>query len=398
MYCIKNVNIAKMIGENYGLLQSAAVVIDDNKILWCGKSTALPSAYKSITTLDMQGRLLTPGLIDCHTHSIFGGNRAQEYAMRLQGATYEQIAKQGGGILSTVEATRSLSEDDLLQITLPYIDNFIKQGVTTIEIKSGYGLDQSNELKMLRVARRIAQSLPIRVKTTFLAAHTIPIEYRGRADKYIDEVCIPTLHLAHKQGLVDAVDGFCESIAFSWQQIERLFCVARQLKLPFKLHAEQLSRSGDAQKAAEYGATSLEHLEYADESTVSSMQNSGTIAVLLPGALYNLAEQQKPPIALLRKYAVPMAVATDFNPGSSPLASISVTMHMATRLLGLTVEESLQGVTVNAARSLGLPQCGQIVEGHTADLAIWNASHPAELVYWIGYSPLYKRIFNGKLL
>jgi imidazolonepropionase len=316
--------------------------------------------------------------------------------MRLEGATYEEIARAGGGIVSTVTATRTASVDDLVADALPRVDHLLAEGVTAIEIKSGYGLDVDTELNMLRAARRIEAERPVRVKTTFLGAHAVPAEYRDRADAYIDEVCIPALEAAHAEGLADAVDGFCEGIAFSLAQIERVFVKARELGLPVKLHAEQLSNLGGAKLAAKYGALSADHLEYLDEDGVKAMAAEGTVAGIVPGAFYTLRETQLPPIDLFRKHGVPMAVATDCNPGSSPMTSLLLSMNMACTLFRMTPEEALSGVTRNAAKALGLDDCGTIEPGRRADLAVWNIEHPAELSYRIGFNPLHQRIFASK--
>ena len=317
----------------------------------------------------MEGRLVTPGLIDCHTHIVHGGDRAVEFEMRLNGASYEEVARAGGGIVSTVTATRNASEEALLADALTRVDVMIAEGVTMLEIKSGYGLDVETELRMLRVARSIAAHRPVRVQTSFLGAHATPPEYKGRDDVYIDEVCIPTLRAAHAEGLVDVVDGFCEGIAFSPEQIARVFDVAKDLSLPVKLHAEQLSNLGGAKLAAQYGARSADHIEYLDEDGVIAMAKAGTVAVILPGAYYTLRETQMPPIDALRKHGVPMALATDCNPGSSPLSSLLLTLNMACTLFRMTPEEALRGVTTHAAQALGMDDCGTIAPGQRADLA-----------------------------
>ncbi|MFC3181917.1 imidazolonepropionase [Cypionkella sinensis] len=388
-----------MVGKSdpYGLIADAAVVLDQGRIVWVGPRADLPSHHAAHPQHDMGGRLITPGLIDCHTHVVHGGNRATEFEMRLQGASYEEVARAGGGIISTVKATRTASQADLVAAALPFVDAMIAEGVAVIEIKSGYGLDAETELRMLRAARDIATLRRITVKTSYLAAHAIPPEYKDRADAYIDEVAIPTLHKAHAEGLVDAVDGFCEGIAFSPAQIERLFIVAQGLGLPVKLHAEQLSNLGGAALAARFNALSADHLEYLDEAGVIAMAKAGTVAVILPGAFYTLRETQAPPIALLRQHNVPMAVATDMNPGSSPMSSILLAMNMACTLFRMTPAEALAGATIHAARALGLTSHGTIATGQTADLAIWNAQHPAELAYRIGFNPLHTRIIGGAL-
>ena len=377
------------------IIEDGALAIKGGIIAWVGKKTDLPEAYRPADRISMEGRLATPAPVDCHTHIVFGGDRAKEFEMRLEGASYEDIARAGGGIVSTVAATRQASEDELLAAALPRVDALIAEGVSAIEIKSGYGLDQETELAMLRIARAIAKQRSIRVRTSFLGAHAIPAEYAGRPDAYIDEVCIPALETGHAEGLVDAVDGFCEGIAFAPDQIERVFAKARELRLPVKLHAEQLSNLGGARLAARYGALSADHLEYADETDAKAMSEAGAVAVLLPGAFYTLRETQSPPIEAFRKHGVPMAVATDCNPGSSPLASILLAMNMACTLFRMTPAEALAGVTVNASGALGLGDTGSIVPGKRADLAIWNVAHPAELAYRIGFNPLYKRVFGG---
>lgn len=383
--------------DPYGLIEDAALVLTGDKIAWVGPLAALPGDYGDMTAQDMSGRLVTPALIDCHTHVVHGGNRATEFEMRLQGASYEAVARAGGGIVSTVKATRNASEDELVWAALPFVDAMIAEGVAVIEIKTGYGLERDTELRMLRAARRIGQMRPVLVRTSFLAAHAVPVEYQGRADAYIDEVCIPTLHVAHAEGLVDAVDGFCEGIAFSPTQIERVFQAAQTLGLPVKLHAEQLSNLGGAALAARFGALSADHLEYLDEAGVAAMAAAGTVAVILPGAFYTLRETAMPPIDLLRQYAVPMAVATDMNPGSSPMASLLLAMNMACTLFRMTPAEALAGATIHAARALGLTDRGTLAAGQAADLAIWNCGHPAELAYRIGFNPLHQRIQGGVL-
>ncbi|PID35481.1 MAG: imidazolonepropionase [Rhodobacterales bacterium] len=380
----------------YAPIEDGALVLEGEHIIWAGALADLPEPFTNLPAEDLGGRLVTPALIDCHTHIVAGGNRAREFEMRLEGASYEEIARAGGGIISTVKATRAASEEALLADALPRVDALIAEGTALIEIKSGYGLDRDTELRMLRVARRVAEVRPIRVRTTFLGAHAVPPEYTGRADAYLDEVCIPTLRAAHAQGLVDAVDGFCEGIAFLPDQIAHVFDVARELGLPVKLHAEQLSNLGGAKLAASYGALSADHIEYLDEDGVAAMAEAGTVATILPGAFYTLRETQAPPIEALRQQGVPMALATDANPGSSPLTSLLLTMNMGCTLFRMTPEEALAGVTRNAARALGLDDCGMIAPGKRADLAVWNARHPAELAYRIGFNPIYKRIFGGR--
>lgn len=383
--------------DAYGMIENAAIAITEGVIAWVGPVAELPTAFASLPRESFDGRTVTPGLIDCHTHIVHGGDRSVEFEMRLKGASYEELARAGGGIVSTVTATRSASEDTLLRDALRRVDALIAEGVTSIEIKSGYGLETDTELRMLRVARSIAKNRQIRVKTTFLGAHATPAEYTGRDDNYIDEVCIPTLRAAHAEGLVDVVDGFCEGIAFNPSQIARVFDVARELGLPVKLHAEQLSNSGGAKLAASYGALSADHIEYLDEDGVKAMADAGTIAVILPGAFYTLRETQAPPIDLLRKHGVPMALATDINPGSSPLHSLLLALNMGCTLFRLTPEEALRGVTINAALALGLSDTGLIKKGMRADLVVWDVKHPAELAYRIGFNPLHSRIFGGIL-
>ena len=377
----------------YGLIPTGAVAMDGGRIAWCGPADAMPDDYAAWPRRDLEGRLVTPALIDCHTHIVYGGDRAREFEMRLEGMSYEDVARAGGGIFSTVEATRKAGPDTLLAGALPRVDALIAEGVSTIEIKSGYGLDIETELTMLRTARRIAAERPVRVRTSFLGAHAIPPVYERRSDAYLDEVCLPALEAAHAQRLVDAVDGFCEGIAFTPAQIERVFERARALGLPVKLHAEQLSDLGGAGLAAKHGALSADHLEYAGEAGVRSLAESGTIAVLLPGAFYTLHATRHPPVELFRRHGVPMAIATDCNPGSSPLASLLLAMNMACTLFRLTPEEALAGATREAARALGLTDTGLIAPGLRADLAIWDVAHPAELAYRIGFNPLAERIF-----
>uniref|UniRef100_A0A2A4Z207 Imidazolonepropionase n=1 Tax=OCS116 cluster bacterium TaxID=2030921 RepID=A0A2A4Z207_9PROT len=398
-YILKCQKIATMnaqISAAYGQIENAAIVVENGLISWFGGWSELPSIYNSAKIIDVGNRLITPSFIDCHTHIVAGGNRAKEFEMRLTGLSYEDIAKAGGGIISTVKATRETNEEMLLADALKRVDALIAEGVSLIEVKSGYGLDAETELKMLCVARKIGELRSIRVVTSFLGAHAIPPEYRGRADAYLDEICIPTLKRAHAESLVDAVDGFCESIAFTPKQIAKVFDVAKQLGLPVKLHAEQLTNLGGSKLAASYGALSVDHIEYLDEQGVKAIAESGTVATLLPSAFYTLKETQIPPINLLRKHKVPMAVATDCNPGSSPNSSLLLTMNMACTLFGLTPEEALAGVTRNAALALGLKDTGTIAIGSRADLTIWNAEDPAELSYRLGINNLEKRIFGGQ--
>jgi imidazolonepropionase len=376
----------------YGLLPTAAIAVRDGRIAWVGPETEA-GAHRDLPVRDFGGRLVTPALIDCHTHLVFGGDRAREFEMRLEGASYEEIARSGGGIVSTVRATREADEATLLAGALTRADALIAEGVATLEIKSGYGLEEATELRMLRVARAIGRERAVRVRTTYLGAHAVPAGMD--ADTYVDTVCIPTLRKAHAEGLVDAVDGFCEGIAFSPAQIARVFATARALGLPVKIHAEQLSNLGGAALAARNGALSADHLEYLDEDGAAAMAAAGTVAGILPGAFYTLRETRAPPIALLREQGVPMAVATDCNPGSSPMTSLLLAMNMACTLFRMTPEEALAGTTRVAARALGLDDCGRIAPGLRADLAVWNVRHPAELSYRIGFNPLHARIFGG---
>ncbi|WP_067337095.1 imidazolonepropionase [Stappia indica] len=381
----------------YGLVENGALAIGpDGRIAWCGDAADLPADYASWPSRSLDGRLVTPGLVDCHTHIVHGGNRAREFELRLEGASYEEIARAGGGIVSTVAATRAASEDDLVASALPRLDTLIGEGVTTIEIKSGYGLTIADEIRMLTAARRLGRERGVRVVTSWLAAHAVPVEYKGRSQAYLDDVVLPGLDAAHAAGLVDAVDGFCEGIAFSPAEMAQVFERAKALGLPIKLHAEQLSDLGGAKLAAQYGALSADHLEYLGQDGVDAMAASGTVAVLLPGAFYTLREPQAPPVAALRAAGVPVALATDCNPGSSPLTSLLLAMNMGATLFRLTPEECLAGATREAARALGLAgEIGTVEAGKRADLAVWNVAEPAELTYRIGFNPLHERIFGG---
>ena len=391
---LTNVTLATMSG-GYGLIEDAALVVEEGRIVWLGPMAGLPP--RDLPVHDLGGRLVTPALIDCHTHLVFAGNRAQEFEMRLNGASYEDVARAGGGIVSTVRATRAASEDDLFTQALPRLDAMIAEGIGTVEIKSGYGLDLASELRLLRVARRLGRTRKVAVRTTFLGAHAVPPEFAGRADDYLTDAALPALRAAHAEGLVDAVDAFCEGIAFSPAQVARVFDQAHALGLPVKLHAEQLSNLGGAALAARHGALSADHLEYLDEDGVRALAAAGTVAVILPGAFYTLRETQSPPIALLRRHGVPMAVATDCNPGSSPMTSLTLAMNMACTLFRMTPQEALLGTTAHAARALGLTDRGRIAAGQRADLAIWDATHPAELSYRIGATRLHSRIIGGRL-
>jgi imidazolonepropionase len=381
-----------------GIIEKGAIVSEGGRILFAGPEGDLPSSLiATAEIIDLEGRWVTPGLVDCHTHVVYGGNRAREFEMRLEGATYEEIARAGGGIVSSVKATNALSVDGLVEAALPRLDTLLSEGVTTIEIKSGYGLNIEAELKMLRAARALGTIRPVRVVTSYLGAHATPIDYKGRSGDYISEVVLPGLEQAHAEGLVDAVDGFCEGIAFSVDEIRRVFDRARSLGIPVKLHAEQLSNLGGAKLAASYGALSSDHLEYLDEDGARAMAAAGTVAVLLPGAFYAINEKQKPPVEALRQAGVHIAIATDCNPGTSPLTSLLLTMNMSATLFGLTVEECIAGATREGARALGLlAETGTLEAGKSADLAIWNIESPAELVYRIGFNPLHSHVFKGE--
>ncbi len=388
-----NARLATMVGsEAYGLVDKGAVAAKGGKIVWVGPAADAPDAAE---TTDCEGRLITPGLVDCHTHLVYAGNRIGEWEMRLNGASYEEVARAGGGIVSTVKGVRAASEDQLVTESLPRLDGLIGEGVTTVEVKSGYGLSAEDEAKMLRAARRLPGERRITVKASFLGAHAMP---PGEDDKdaYIDDVCQSQLPSVAQEGLADAVDGFCEGIAFSAEQMERVFKKAAEFDLPVKLHAEQLSNLGGAAMAARHGALSADHLEYLDEDGVRAMAEAGTVAVLLPGAFYFIKETQAPPVELLRKHNVPMAVATDCNPGSSPLNSLLLTMNMTCTLFELTPEEALAGATREGARALGLhDEVGTLEVGKWCDLAIWNVGEPAALAYAMGFNPLHERVWHG---
>jgi imidazolonepropionase len=370
----------------YGLVEDGAIAIADGRIAWMGPRTSLPAGAerRSAAIAHVDGALVTPGLIDCHTHVVFGGDRAHEFDLRLNGASYEEIARAGGGIASTVKATRGAGDEALFAQALPRARALVDDGVTTLEIKSGYGLALDVERRMLRVARRLGEALGIAVRTTFLGLHALPPERIHDRDAYVAEVCDRMLPALAAEGLVDAVDAFCEGIGFTREETRRVFERARALGLPVKLHAEQLSNLEGAALVAEFGGLSADHLEHLSEDGVSAMASAGTVAVLLPGAFYALRETRLPPIDALRRHGVPMAVATDCNPGTSPLLSLRLAAGMACTLFRLTPEEALRGVTVNAARALGLDDRGSLAVGRRADLVVWNAGHPAELCYWIG--------------
>lgn len=395
-----NARIATMAAESaapYGLLEDGALVVEDGRIAWVGPRAELPDAMRQTAQLqDAGGALLTPGLIDCHTHLVFGGDRSGEFEQRLQGVGYEEIARAGGGIVSTVNATRAASEEALLAQSRRRLLPLLAEGVTTLEIKSGYGLNEEAEAKCLRVARRLGEEQHVAVRTTFLGAHALPPEFRGRGDDYIAEVCrmLPALHA---QGLVDAVDAFCENIGFSPAQTRRVFEAAQALGLPVKLHAEQLSDSAGAELAASFGALSADHLEWLSESGARAMARAGTVAVLLPGAFYFLRETKLPPIALLREHRVPLAVSTDCNPGTSPCTSLLLMLNMACTLFRLTPEEAFAGVTRIAAQALGLADRGVLAPGRRADFVLWDARSPAELAYAIGLNPCRATYVEGHL-
>ena len=372
------------------------VAAQGGRIVFAGAAADAPP-FEPVEATDCQGRWITPALIDAHTHLVHAGNRAREFELRLEGASYAEIARGGGGIVATMRATRAASEDELVASALPRLDALLAEGVGTIEIKSGYGLELEAELKMLRAARRLGELRPIRVVTTFLGAHALPPEFAGDADGYIDAVCERMLPAIAAEGLANAVDGFCEGIGFSPAQIERVLAAAKALGLPVKLHAEQLSNLGGAALAARYGALSADHLEHLDAAGVAAMAKAGTVAMLLPGAYYFCRETQLPPVDLLRSAGVPIALATDCNPGTSPLTSLLLAMNMAATCFRLTVAECLAGVTLNAARALGLQdECGSLTPGKSCDLAIWDIEEPAELVYRMGARPLYARVWRGK--
>jgi imidazolonepropionase len=396
----RNARLATMAesAAGLGIVEKGAIAARDGLIVYAGAEADIPAALaQDAETIDCEGRWITPGLIDCHTHLVHAGNRANEFEMRLAGASYEEVAKAGGGIVSSVRALRAASEDELVAQSLPRLDAVIAEGVTTIEIKSGYGLDLENERKSLRAARRLGQQRPVTVSTTFLGAHALPPEAKGDKDAFVDLVAREILPSVAAEGLADAVDGFCEGIAFSPEQISRVFDAAKALGLPVKLHADQLSNLHGAELAARYDALSADHLEYTDEAGAAAMAEAGTVATILPGAYYFIRETKKPPIGLFRQHGVRMAVATDNNPGTSPLTSLLLTMNMAATLFGLTVEECLAGVTREAARALGLlGQTGTLEAGKSADLAIWNIERPAELVYRMGFNPLHARIWRGQ--
>jgi len=381
-----------------GVVEKGAIAVRDGRIIFAGpESEASPAWLRGAETIDCEGRWITPGLVDCHTHLVYAGDRAHEFELRLNGASYEEIARAGGGIVSSVKALRAASEDELVRQTLPRLDALIAEGATTVEIKSGYGLDLANETKSLRAARRLESERAITIRATFLGAHALPPEMAGDKTRYIGTIVDDMLPVLARQNLADAVDGFCEAIAFSPDEIARVFSAARSFGLPVKLHADQLSNLHGAALAARFNALSADHLEYADEEGAAAMAEAGVVAVMLPGAFYFIRETQRPPIDLFRRLGVKMAVATDCNPGTSPLTSLLMAMNMAATLFRMNVEECIAGVTREAARALGLVnEIGTLEIGKWANLAIWNIERPAELVYRLGFNPLHARIWRGR--
>jgi imidazolonepropionase len=395
-----NARLATLVQDRPGLgiVESGALAARDGKIVFAGPGDELPSWSRAAERLvDCEGRWITPALIDCHTHLVYGGDRAHEFELRLAGATYEQIAREGGGILSTVRATRAASEDELMRSALRRLDALIAEGVGTVEVKSGYGLQLAAERKSLTVTRQLAQHRDVTLRATFLGAHALPPEFADKREAYVDYVADTMIPKLASEGLIDAVDGFCERIAFTRDEVARVFAAAQQVGLPVKLHADQLSNSGGAALAAKFGALSADHLEYADEDGLAAMAKAGVVAVLLPGAYYVLKERHAPPVDLMRKHRLPIAVATDSNPGTSPMTSILLALNMAATLFGLTVDECLAGATRNAAHALGLAgEIGTLEVGKWADLAIWDIERPAELVYRLGFNPLHARVWRGR--
>ena len=380
-----------------GEIRDGAVLVRDDRIVFAGSTPELPAAEMHRDVIDCKGRWITPGLIDCHTHLIHGGHRALEFELRLRGATYQEIAAAGGGILSTLRATRACSKEQLIEQSLPRLDALLAEGVTSIEIKSGYGLDLETERRMLEAARELGRLRPIHIHTTFLGAHAVPPESIGNADRYIDRLVHEMLPALAAEGLVDSVDGFCEHIAFSAAQMERVFESAAALGIRVRLHADQLSNSGGALLAAKHRALSADHLEFSDEASIEALARAGTVAVVLPGAFFFLREKTAPPIESLRRHRVPMAVATDCNPGTSPLTSLLLAMNMAATQFRLTIDECLLGVTREAARAIAMEHdVGTLERGKYADLAIWNIDEPAELVYRMGFNPLHSRVWRGR--
>lgn len=393
--CWFNCHAATMTGGHYSIIEDAAILARSERIAWIGPRDALPPG--DCQAHDLHGAWVTPGLIDCHTHLVFAGERSAEFELRLEGASYAEITAHGGGIASTVRATRAASEEQLLDGALHRARQLLREGVTCLEVKSGYGLDLANERKLLRVARRLGERLPVTLRTTCLAAHAVPPEYQGRPDDYIAHVCAELLPALAGEGLVDAVDAYCEHLAFSPEQVEQLFEAARTLGLPLKLHAEQLSAQGGASLAARHRALSADHLEYASEADVAAMAAAGTVAVLLPAAFYLLDESRRPPVDSLRRHGVPMALASDLNPGTAPVLSLRLMLAMACTSFGLTPEEALAGVTLHAARALGLEAShGSLEVGKFADFVAWDIHRPAELAYWLGGDLSKRIIFHGK--
>jgi imidazolonepropionase len=391
-----NARLATLAGAGLGIVARGMVAAKDGRIVYAGPESEAPSLAAK-NRVDCGGRWITPGLVDCHTHLVYAGDRAREFEMRLAGASYEEIARTGGGIVSTVKATRAASESELAAQALPRLDALIAEGACTVEIKSGYGLSPEQELKMLRAARTLGSKRKVRVVTTFLGAHALPPEADGDKDKYIDLVCNEMMPVVAREKLADAVDAFCEGIAFSPQQTARVFEAAAKHGLKVKLHADQLSNLHGAALAAKFGALSADHLEHTDEAGIAAMAKSGTVAVLLPGAFYFLRETKQPPLEAIRKYRVPIAIATDNNPGTSPLTSLLLTMNMAATCFRMTVEECIAAVTREGARALGLlNRIGTLEAGKDCDLSIWNIENLAELVYRMGYNPLHTRVWNGQ--
>jgi imidazolonepropionase len=394
----RNARLATFAGQGPGLgaIEGGAVAAREGRIVFAGPESEAPS-FGDAEVIDCEARWITPGLIDCHTHLVYAGNRAQEFELRLAGASYEEIARAGGGIISSVRALRAAGEDELVRQTLPRLEALIAEGVTTVEIKSGYGLDLANEIKSLSAARRLERERPVAIRTSFLGAHALPPEMAGNKARYIEAIVSDMLPAIARAGLADAVDGFCETIAFSPDEIAGVFSAARRYGLSVKLHADQLSNSHGAALAALFHALSADHLEYADEDGVAAMAGAGCVAVMLPGAYYFIRETHRPPIELFRRHGVRMAVATDCNPGTSPLTSLLLAMNMAATCFRMTVEECLAGVTREAARALGLAgETGTLEAGKRADLAIWSIERPAELVYRLGFNPLHARVWRGR--
>ncbi len=392
-----NARLLTMAGDGLGSIEPGAVAARDGRIVFAGPQDALPGDWRAERVVDCEGRWITPGLVDCHTHLVFGGDRAAEFEQRLAGASYEEIARAGGGIASTVRATRAASEEALVASALRRLDRLIAEGVTTVEVKSGYGLELATERRSLRAARALGRARPVSIATTFLGAHALPPGAGGDKDGYIARVCDEMLPAVAREGLADAVDAFCEGIAFSPAEVARVFASAKAAGLPVKLHADQLSNLGGARLAAEWGALSADHLEYTDEAGAAALARAGTVAVLLPGAYYTLRETQAPPVEALRRHGVRIALATDCNPGTSPLTSLLLAMNMGATLFRLTVAECLAGVTREAARALGrLDEVGTLEPGKWCDLALWDVERPAELVYRLGFNPLHARVWRGQ--